>query len=205
MHSPKTTTLGEEDNTKPVGVLIGKMAAKHLTRVLFLSALSSAISSSLSRSCSRQTFSSLVNTANSCGSHKAAFRGAQNKLSDMWFSLASVFHAHLMLLEPWWGLKEAHVKRTSDLSTGIKQTLPDTWDLEYEKRDVNNHVNHWHSFCRYTLVWVPIHGLITSHCYTMAQDRNAQESPQNTTSPLNTSRNRFGTLAEQRSKNSTFE
>lgn len=75
-----TTTLGEEDNTKAVRVLIGKMAAKHLTRVLFLSALSSAISSSLSRSCSRQTFSSLVNTANSCGSHKAAFRGAQNKL-----------------------------------------------------------------------------------------------------------------------------
>lgn len=64
-----TATMGEEDNTLPVGALISKMAAKHLTRVLFLSALSSAISSSLSRSCSRQTFSSLVNTANSCGAH----------------------------------------------------------------------------------------------------------------------------------------
>lgn len=65
-----TTTMAEEDNTEPVTVLISKMAAKHLTRVLFLSAFSSAISSSLSRSCSRQTFSSLVNTANSCGTHK---------------------------------------------------------------------------------------------------------------------------------------
>lgn len=65
-----THTMGEEHNTEAVSVLISKMAAKHLTRVLFLSALSSAISSSLSRSCSRQTFRSLVNTANSCGKHK---------------------------------------------------------------------------------------------------------------------------------------
>ena len=37
-----------------------------VTRVLLRSAFSSEISSSLSRSCSRHTFSSLVNTANSC-------------------------------------------------------------------------------------------------------------------------------------------
>lgn len=70
-----TATMGEEDNTLPVGALISKMAAKHLTRVLFLSALSSAISSSLSRSCSRQTFSSFVNTANSCGEHARSVQG----------------------------------------------------------------------------------------------------------------------------------
>lgn len=74
-----TATMGEEDNTLPVGALISKMAAKHLTRVLFLSALSSAISSSLSRSCSRQTFSSLVNTANSCRAHARRVQGRADK------------------------------------------------------------------------------------------------------------------------------
>lgn len=80
-----TTTMGEEDNTEPVTVLISKMAAKHLTRVLFLSALSSAISSSLSRSCSRQTFSSLVNTANSCGTHKQRSGALKTNFLNVWF------------------------------------------------------------------------------------------------------------------------
>lgn len=80
-----TPTMGEEDNTEAVTVLIGKMAAKHLTRVLFLSALSSAISSSLSRSCSRQTFSSLVNTANSCGTHKLRSGAKKTNCLNVWF------------------------------------------------------------------------------------------------------------------------
>lgn len=80
-----TTTMGEEDNTEAVTVLISKMAAKHLTRVLFLSALSSAISSSLSRSCSRQTFSSLVNTANSCGTHKLRSGANQTNYLNVWY------------------------------------------------------------------------------------------------------------------------
>lgn len=116
-----TTTLGEEDNTKPVRVLIGKMAAKHLTRVLFLSALSSAISSSLSRSCSRQTFSSLVNTANSCESHKAAFRGAQNKLPRRvvftGFCISCVSSASRARVEV------KHVRETADLCTPGTMTM----------------------------------------------------------------------------------
>lgn len=79
-----TTTMGEEDNTEAVTVLISKMAAKHLTRVLFLSAFSSAISSSLSRSCSRQTFSSLVNTANSCGTHKLRSGAQKTNCLNVW-------------------------------------------------------------------------------------------------------------------------
>lgn len=128
------------------------MAAKHLTRVLFLSALSSAISSSLSRSCSRQTFSSLVNTANSCGSHKAAFRVHKTNFADVWFLLAPMFHVPPQFLQPQWGLRDAHVRETADLSTGNKQTLPHTWDHEYEKCEVNNRVNYRHSFCHYSLV-----------------------------------------------------
>lgn len=128
------------------------MAAKHLTRVLFLSALSSAISSSLSRSCSRQTFSSLVNTANSCGSHKAAFRGAQNKLPRCVVFTGSDVSCVSSASRAIVGVKEAHVRDTADLSTGNEQSLPHTWDHEYEKRDVNNHVNHCHRFCHYSLV-----------------------------------------------------
>lgn len=69
MKTPTQPPWSEREKSEAATVLMGKMAAKHLTRVLFLSALSSAISSSLSRSCSRQTFSSLVNTANSCETH----------------------------------------------------------------------------------------------------------------------------------------
>lgn len=60
-----------------------------LTRVLFLSALSSAISSSLSSSCSRHTFSSLVNTANSCSHTNTHNNNNNNRKWALFWSLQS--------------------------------------------------------------------------------------------------------------------
>lgn len=112
-----TPTMGEEDNTEAVTVLISKMAAKHLTRVLFLSALSSAISSSLSRSCSRQMFSSLVNTANSCGTNKLRSWSKKTNCLNVWFyKLKWSMHSHLIWNEMK-GRKEKfrpHVAKSGD-------------------------------------------------------------------------------------------